>query len=90
MRTYYITLIVIAIIAVFLVGFTFGYSMNKPVIVIKMDNPEMLKLAYEFHGLEKDQCRVTDDGVFYFVRDDKWCSLYSIPFREWYRERRVK
>ena len=59
---------------------------DKPLITIAMDSPEMLRLAMEYHGIES--CIVDKDGVFYFIREGQWCSLYSIPFRKWYRERR--
>jgi len=58
---------------------------TNPPITITMDNPEMLRLALEYHGL--NECIVDSEGVFYFVREGKWCSLYSIPFRKWYGKR---
>ena len=77
--------IALVIICIFLIGVVIGMRLNTEQIVITMDDPEMLKLAMEYHGITK--CKVTIDGIYYFVRDSKWCSLYSIPFREWYRER---
>ena len=55
---------------------------GTPQIIIEMDNPEILKMAMGYHGINK--CYVDSEGTFYFIRDDEWCSLYSRGFREWY------
>ena len=69
----------------FIIGLIIGVSGNNPPIIITMDNPEMIKLAMEYHGIES--CTVDKDGIYYFIREGEWCSLYSIPFRQWYVQR---
>lgn len=71
----------------FVIGMVAGMQVKEDMtqIIIEMDNPEILKLAMEYHGIDK--CYVDSDGVYYFFREGQWCSLYSIPFRQWYVQR---
>ena len=105
MSKFILVVSILVIACLFLsIGMYVGISVKAtPQVVITMDNPKILDLAMNYHGIEEciyHKGDGTTEGYFYYyigqrrmIRpkfQTRWAGVFNTGFREWYRERRVK
>ena len=81
-------LIILVLMLAWIFGFIAGivvYSSERATVVQMNPDRWLIKKALAYHGIET--AHVSSDGVYYFIRNNKWCALFNNRFRNYMAEK---
>jgi len=88
MRKAEIIMLVMMLLITLLILVWVSHPRLKYVVRVEEIDAPLIARAFRYHGIT--EALIDSSGTIYFIRNEKWCSLFSIGFREMLAQEKAK